>query len=100
MLQQTSLQAEGLRKDVAVLIAEKTQLTTQLQAKNQETYYLDSELKHMTKQAVNTENALGRTAAEVEQLKKEKQQLQQLLQDTQQAAAMTNHQTKQEAALW
>jgi len=54
----------------------------------------------MPKQAVNTENALRRTAAELEQLKKEKQQLQQLLQDTQQAAAMTNHQTKQEAALW
>jgi len=99
VLQQMSLQAEGLRKEVTVLIAEKTQLTTQLQAKTQETYHLDTELKHMTKQAVNTENALGRTAAEVEQLKKEKQQLQQLLQDTQQAAAMTNHQTKQEAAL-
>jgi len=54
----------------------------------------------MPKQAVNTENVLRRTAAELEQLKKEKQQLQQLLQDTQQAAAMTNHQTKQEAALW
>jgi hypothetical protein len=54
----------------------------------------------MLKQAVNTENALRRTAAELEQLKKEKQQLQQLLQDTQQAAAMNNHQTKQEAALW
>ena len=99
VLQQMSLQAEGLRKEVTVLIAEKMQLTTQLQAKNQETYYLETELKHMTKQAVNTENALGRTAAEVEQLKKEKQQLQQLLQDTQQAAAITNHQTKQEAAL-
>ena len=60
---------------------------------------MDTELKHMTKQAVNTENALRRTAAEVEQLKKEKQQLQQLLQDTQQAAAITNHQSKQEAAL-
>jgi hypothetical protein len=54
----------------------------------------------MTKQPVNTENALRRTAAEVEQLKTEKQQLEQLLQDTQQAAANTNHQTKQEAALW
>ena len=54
----------------------------------------------MTKQAVNTENALRRTAAEVEQLKNEEQHLQQLFQDTQQAAAMTNHQTKQEAALW
>ena len=99
VLQQTSLQAEGLRKEVAKLIAENTQLTTQLQAKNQEAYYLDTELKHMTKQAVDTENALCRSATEVEQLRKEKQQLQQLLQDTQQAAAITNRQTLQEAAL-
>jgi FtsZ-binding cell division protein ZapB len=83
---------------VRVLVAEKTQLMTQLQAKSQETYYFDTGLKHMAKQAVDTENALRQTAAEVEQLKKEKQQLEQLLQDSQQAAAMTNHQTKQEAA--
>ena len=99
VLQQTSLQAEGLRNDMVSLVAQKTQLTTQLQAKNQEICYLDTELKHMTKQAVDTENAFRQTAAEVEQLKKEKQQLQQLLLDTQQAAAITNHQTLQEAAL-
>ncbi len=39
-------------------MTKKKQLTTQPQAKNQETYYFDTELKHMTKQAVNTENAL------------------------------------------